>query len=57
MRDEKEIAMKRCLIMCKNCGFEEKREFYSQEDAEKRNMKLVSPRCKKCGSTNVRVLD
>jgi predicted nucleic-acid-binding Zn-ribbon protein len=46
--------MKRKLVVCMDCGYEEKQEFYTREEAEQKNIRLVSPRCKKCGSTNIK---
>jgi len=49
--------MKKKLVACRDCGYEEKREVYDREDAERRNLQLVSPKCKKCGSANVKLCD
>ncbi len=49
--------MKRMLAVCKNCGYEEKIEIYNREDAERQNLRLEPPRCKKYGSLNVKLRD
>lgn len=49
--------MKRMLIVCNNCGYEERREIYTREDAERLNLRRVAPKCNKCGSTNVKLCD
>jgi len=49
--------MKIMLVVCSQCGYKEKREIYDSEDAERRNLRLVPPRCSRCGSTNVKLYD
>ena len=49
--------MKKKLIVCRDCGYEERREVYDSEDAERRNLRLVSPKCKRCGSANIELHD
>ena len=49
--------MRKMRIVCKDCGYDEKREFYDREDGDSRNLRIVPPRCKKCGSTNVKLYD
>ncbi|MBW2045505.1 MAG: hypothetical protein JRI96_11580 [Deltaproteobacteria bacterium] len=53
----KELTMKIMLVVCSQCGYKEKREIYDSEDAERRNLRLVPPRCSRCGSTNVKLYD
>jgi len=47
--------MKKVIIKCNQCGYEERIEIYTQEEAERARMKLVQPRCSKCGSPNVKM--
>lgn len=49
--------MKRKLVVCLDCGYEERQDFYSREEAEQRNMHTGPPRCKKCGSPKVKIYE
>jgi uncharacterized Zn finger protein len=49
--------MKKKLSICKDCGYEEIIEIYDREEAEKRRLRLIKPRCAKCGSVNIKVVD
>jgi hypothetical protein len=49
--------MKKVTVKCNQCGYEERVEFYSSEEAEKKQMMIVPPRCSKCGSANVMTYD
>lgn len=48
--------MKAMLAICKDCGYKEQKEIFDREDAEKHHLRLVRPRCKKCGSYNVELV-
>lgn len=50
-------AMKRKLLVCKECGHEQRINIYDREESEKLNIRLGPPRCEKCGSTNVQLYD
>lgn len=49
--------MKTMLLVCQDCGNEERIKIYTRHEAEKGQFQLSKPRCKKCGSTNVRLYD
>lgn len=51
------IEMKTMLLVCQNCGHEERIKIYTREEAERRQFQLTNPRCKKCGSANARLYD
>ena len=50
-------SMEYKLLVCQNCGYKEKIIVYNREEAEKRKIQLVKPRCKKCGSYNIKLYD
>ncbi len=45
------------VLVCKDCGAEERIPIYTREEAEKKNIRLGPPRCGRCGSTNVQLHD
>lgn len=45
--------MKRIYVVCRQCGYAEKQEVYERDEAIQKNLRLVPPRCNKCGSANV----
>ena len=45
--------MEKVLLKCNQCGYEEVIEIYTREEAERKNIRLVRPKCSKCGSPNV----
>jgi predicted Zn-ribbon and HTH transcriptional regulator len=47
--------MKVMLLVCRRCGYEEKTEVYPPEDAQRYNLRLVLPQCKRCGSIDVKL--
>jgi hypothetical protein len=49
--------MKIMLSVCKRCGHEEKIKVYSPEDAQRHRLRLVPPRCSRCGSSEVKLYD
>lgn len=49
------MTMKKVTVTCNQCGYEERVEFYSREEAEKEKIRIMPPRCAKCGSPNVRI--
>jgi len=49
--------MKVMLQVCKNCGHEQRVKIYNREDAQRHRIRLVQPRCDKCGSTNIKLYD
>jgi ribosomal protein L37E len=49
--------MKVKTLVCKQCGYEQKIRTYSSEDAERGRFQLTSPRCERCGSSNVKLYD
>jgi len=49
--------MKRVIVKCNQCGYEERIEIYTQEEAKKEKIRLMQPRCSKCGSPNVKIYD
>jgi formate dehydrogenase maturation protein FdhE len=49
--------MKKVIVKCNQCGYEERIELYSREEAEKGRIKIVPPRCSKCGSPNVKIYE
>jgi Zn finger protein HypA/HybF involved in hydrogenase expression len=49
--------MKRVTMKCNQCGYEERIEIFSREEAEKEGIGIAPPRCPKCGSPNVRLID
>jgi RNase P subunit RPR2 len=49
--------MKKKLIVCLDCGNEQRIEVYDREDAERLKLRLVPPTCGKCGSHKVRMHD
>lgn len=49
--------MKIMVLVCQNCGHEEKIKIYTREEAERNTFQLANPRCSKCGSNNVRLYD
>ena len=49
--------MKTMLLVCQDCGHEERIKIYTREEAERGQFQISNPRCKKCGSTNVRPYD
>lgn len=51
------MAMKKVTVTCNQCGYEEKVEFSSREEAEKEKIRIAPPRCSKCGSPNVKIHD
>ena len=44
-------------LVCQDCGYKKKVKFCSEEEAEKRKIPLLKPRCEKCGSYNVKYDD
>jgi hypothetical protein len=55
--DEEEEVMKKVIVKCNQCGYEERIEIYTQEEAKKEQIRLMPPRCSKCGSPNVKMHD
>jgi len=49
--------MKTKTLVCNQCGYEQKIKTYSREEAERERIQLGSPRCERCGSTDVRLYD
>jgi hypothetical protein len=49
----KEAIMRTVLLICINCGHEQKIKIYGREEAERKNIRLGPPKCARCGSTNV----
>jgi len=49
--------MKVMLQVCKNCGHEQRVKIYDHEDAQRHNIRLIRPRCEKCGSTKVELYE
>ncbi len=45
--------MKKMYVVCRQCGYAEKQEIYEQDEAMRKNLHLISPRCNRCGSGNV----
>lgn len=45
--------MKKMYVVCKQCGHAEKQEVYEAEEAIQKNLCLIPPRCRKCGSMDV----
>lgn len=56
-KKREDMTMKKVTVTCNQCGYEERVEFYSREEAEKEKIRIVPPRCSKCGSLNVRIRD
>lgn len=46
--------MRKVTVKCNQCGYEERVDLYSREEAEKERITIVPLRCSKCGSPNVR---
>jgi predicted Zn-ribbon and HTH transcriptional regulator len=49
--------MRRVIVKCNQCGYEERIELYTREEAEEHRIRIAPPRCSKCGSPNVRLLE
>lgn len=49
--------MKIMILVCNDCGNEEKIKIYTPEEVEKEGRRAGPPRCSKCVSTNVRLYD
>lgn len=49
--------MKRRLLVCNECGHEQRVDIYERVEAERLNIRLTPPRCDRCGSANVRLYD
>jgi hypothetical protein len=49
--------MRRVIVKCNQCGYEERIELYTREEAEERRIRIAPPRRSKCGSPNVRLLE
>ncbi len=47
--------MRKVTVKCNQCGYEERIELFSREEAEKERISIVPPRCSKCGSPNVSI--
>lgn len=49
--------MKEKIQVCQQCKHEERIKLYDHEDAKRHQLRLEPPRCKKCGSLNVKLYD
>jgi predicted Zn-ribbon and HTH transcriptional regulator len=49
--------MKKMIVICKQCGYEKMDKIYEPEEAAEKEIRLVPPRCEKCGSTDVELRD
>lgn len=49
--------MKKKLLVCKECGHEQRINIYDREESKQLNIRLGPPRCEKCRSTNVQLYD
>lgn len=49
--------MKKVSVICNQCGYEEKLDYYTREEAEWEKIRIAPPRCSKCGSPNVTIRD
>jgi len=49
--------MKKVILVCRDCGCEERIDVYSPEEAIKKNISTKPPRCPKCGSYRVELHD
>jgi hypothetical protein len=49
--------MKKITVICNQCGYEEKVDYYTREEAEREKIRIAPPRCSKCGSPNVKIRD
>lgn len=45
--------MRMMYVVCKRCGYAEKKEIYEAEEAVLKKLRLIPPQCSKCGSINV----
>jgi hypothetical protein len=49
--------MRTKTAVCSRYGYEEHVEMFTQLEAQVKRISLGAPRCKKCGSTDVRMYD
>lgn len=49
--------MKVKKVICKDCGYEDKVEIFTREEADRKQIQLAPVRCPNCGSLNVIVRD